>query len=66
MALFWEKSVGTAVDSAEVRLCHDVLLVKQVIHSYGLTESGFITRPFQPSAASKAYDVLPLWSHGSR
>ena len=50
---------GTAVSAADVRLCHDVLHVKQVINSYGLTESGFITRPFQPSTASKLYDVLP-------
>lgn len=50
---------GAAVSAADVRLCHDVLHVKQVINSYGLTESGFITRPFQPSTASKEYDVLP-------
>lgn len=50
---------GTAVSAADVRLCHNVLHVKQVINSYGLTESGFITRPFQPSTASKEYDVLP-------
>lgn len=50
---------GTAVSAADVRLCHDVLHVRQVINSYGSTESGFITRPFQPSTGSKEYDVLP-------
>lgn len=50
---------GAAVSAADVRLCHDILHVKQVINSYGLTESGFITKTFQPSTASKAYDVLP-------
>ena len=50
---------GAAVSAADVHLCHDILHVKQVINSYGLTESGFITKTFQPSTASKAYDVLP-------
>ena len=50
---------GAAVSAADVRLCHDVLHVKQVINSYGSTESGFITRPFKSSTVSKAYDVLP-------
>ena len=50
---------GAAVSAADVRLCHDVLHVKQVVNSYGLTESGFITGPFQPITASKAYNVLP-------
>lgn len=50
---------GAAVSAADVHLCHDVLHVKQVANSYGMTEGGFITRPFQPSTASKAYDVLP-------
>lgn len=48
---------GTAVFAADVRLCYDVLHVSQVTNSYGSTESGFITGPFQPS--NKAYDALP-------
>ena len=58
-SLLLVKIGGAAVSAADVRLCHDVLHVKQIVNSYGLTESGFITRPYQPSPASKAYDVLP-------
>ena len=50
---------GAAVFAADVSLCHKILHVKQVVNSYGLTESGFITRPLQPSTESKAYDFLP-------
>ena len=50
---------GAAVSATDVRLCHDVLHVSQVTNSYGLTESGFITRDVLPSTASKAYDALP-------
>ena len=50
---------GAAVSAADVRLCNDVLHVSQVTNSYGLTESGFITGPFQPSTPGKAYDALP-------
>ncbi len=48
---------STAVFATDIRLCYDVLHVSQVTNSYGSTESGFITRPFQPS--NKAYDALP-------
>ena len=48
---------GTAVSADDVRLCYDILHVSQVTNSYGLTESGFITGPFQPS--NKSYDTLP-------
>lgn len=51
------KLSGTAVSAADVRLCHNILHVSQVTNSYGLTESGFITGPFQPS--NKASDALP-------
>ena len=50
---------GATVSAADVRLCYDVLHVSQVTNSYGLTESGFITRDFLPSTASNAYDALP-------
>ena len=50
----------TAVSAADVRLCHNVLHVKQVINSYGLTESGFITRPFRPSTANRSTMFYPL------
>lgn len=50
---------SAAVSAADVRLCSEVLHVSQVTNSYGLTESGFITRDFRTSTASKAYDTLP-------
>ena len=50
---------GTAVSAADVRLCHDILHVNQVVNCYGLTESGFIATSFQASTASKVYDVPP-------
>ncbi|MCJ1299001.1 hypothetical protein MMC08_001792 [Hypocenomyce scalaris] len=49
---------GAAVSAADVRLCNDVLHVSQVTNSYGLTESGFITRPCQISIASGAYNAV--------
>ena len=39
-----------AVSAADVCLCHDV---EQVVNFYGLTESRFITGPFQPSTEAR-------------
>ncbi|MCJ1460939.1 hypothetical protein MMC28_011321 [Mycoblastus sanguinarius] len=57
-SLAFIKLGGAAVSAADVRLCNDVLHVSQVTNSYGLTESGFITRPFQINTAIKAGDAI--------
>ena len=58
-SLILVKLGGATVSAADVRLCSDVLRVSQVANSYGLTEGGILTRPFQSRTARKAYDALP-------